>query len=181
MKKTNMLIAVFAVLAAAAVAKAEDAISFDGENSFSLSAQLDAQARPASVAEAAIIPARVFAPEEISSLDKSLGSAITFVKARRLSPALLAGLECLRDSGTLEQKSAFVNGARGAVYTFPAACSADGRQTSINKDIIDDGLQWLCESYNDVIEYLSCHKGPDGEEVCDVELRTVLRTSCNWS
>ena len=199
MKKSNILIAVFAVMAAVSVSRAEDIkvdfdgkksagtvqaedmkIDFDGKKSSPLLGQLSAQAQKIPAAEAAIMPMRVFTAMEQASMDKSIDSAIIFIQKRQMSPALLAGFECLRNGGTLEQKAAFVYGRDNAAYEFPAVCVAAGRLSAIDKGILNDGLQWLCESYNDVIEYLSCHKGPDGEEVCDVELRTILRTSCHW-
>jgi hypothetical protein len=184
MKKSNILIAALAILAAASSVRAEgNVIDFDGKAGAQSFAQLaaQAQAKENPVAEQAIIPVRVFDAAEQASADKAIGSAITYAQKRQLSPALIAGLECLRDSGTPEQKAAFVNDEDKAVYQFPAACVAKVAQLDgVNKGIVDSSLQWLCESYNDVIEYLSCHKGPDGEEVCDTKLKTILRTSCHW-
>lgn len=184
MKKSKMMVIAFAILAGAASARAEgNVIDFDGKAGAQSFAQLaaEAQAKGNPAAEQAVIPVRVFDAAEQASADKAIGSAIAYAQKRQLSPVLIAGLECLRDSGTPEQKAAFVNGSDKAVYQFPAACVAKSAQLGVgNKGIVDSSLQWLCESYNDVIEYLSCHKGPDGEEVCDTKLKTILRTSCHW-
>ena len=184
MKMSKILIVAFAILAGAASARAEgNVIDFDGKAGAQSFAQLaaDAQAKENPAAEQAVIPVRVFDAAEQASADKAIGSAIAYAQKRQLSPVLIAGLECLRVSGTPEQKAAFLSGADKAVYQFPAACIAKAAQlNAINKGIVDSSLQWLCESYNDVIEYLSCHKGPDGEEICDTKLKTILRTSCHW-
>lgn len=179
MKKSKILIAVFAVMAAASAAGAEDVkIDFDGKKGAPNFSGLLARALPSP--ELGIIPARVFTPEDNLSIDKAIASAIAYSRKNKKTE-LTAGLECLRDSGTQEQKAGFADVANKTAFEFPDVCLAAGQRDGVNKDLLDDGLQWLCESYNDVVEYLSCSKGPDGEEVCDVKLRTILRTSCHWS
>jgi len=179
MKKSKILIAVLAIMTAVSAAKAENAdIDFDGKKGALSFSGLLAQALPPSSME--VIPSRVFTVEENLSVDKAIASAIAYSK-RNKKTELAAGLECLRDSGTPGQKAGFADAAGKAAFEFPEVCLAAGQKDGVNKDLIDDGLQWLCESYNDVVEYLSCSKGPDGEEVCDVKLRTILRTSCHWS
>ncbi len=183
MKKSNILIAAAAILISAATfAKAEEIkIDFDGKKSLTLFELLAEQAKVAEIPAPSGIPARIFTAPEQLSMDRSLESAIAFAVKRQLHPGLIAGLECLLKNGTPEQKAAFVEGKNKSVYEFPAVCGAQaGQPGELNKGIVDSSLQWLCESYNDVIEYLSCHKGPDGEEVCDTKLKTILRQSCHW-
>ncbi len=127
------------------------------------------------------IPTRlpVFTVAEIKTMNKSIESAIASVKLHNQGDSLVYSFECLRKYGTPKEKFDFVYGKSNLPYKFPKNCVMKLKLAQ-NKGVIDDGLQWLCESYNDVIEYLSCHKGPDGEEVCDVKLRTILRQSCDW-
>jgi len=178
MKKSKILIAVLAVMAAASSARAEDTkIDFDGKKGVPSFSGLLAQKLAAP--EPGIIPARVFFPEDNLATEKALASAIVYARKNK-KKELTAGLECLRDKGTPEQKAGFADFANKTAFRFPDVCLAGDQKDAVNKDLIDDGLQWLCESYNDVVEYLSCSKGPDGEEVCDVKLRNILRTSCHW-
>jgi len=105
MKKSNILIAVFAVMAAASVAKAEGVnMDFDGKKGAPMFSQLLARAQELTAAEPAGIPARVFTATEQGAMDKAVASAIKSARSRGYVE-LAAGFDCLLKSGTTEQEA----------------------------------------------------------------------------
>ncbi|HBA59530.1 MAG TPA: hypothetical protein DCZ92_01645 [Elusimicrobia bacterium] len=100
---------------------------------------------PVQVAEA-VIPARRFDAAEIANMDRSIGTAIAYVQSHKQGAPLAASFECLRNSGTPEQKFAFVYKADAAPYSFPENCV---RQ--------DKGIcSWVVESVCTTITVVSC-------------------------
>lgn len=67
--------------------------------------------------------AAALSPRMITAMDESIGSAIAYVNTHGLGPQLRPGFECLRDQGTLEEKSAFVYASEGTNYTLPDKCT----------------------------------------------------------
>ena len=64
----------------------------------------------------------VFSPRIVAAMDESIGSAIAYVNTHRLGSQLRTGFECLRDQGTLAEKSGFVYAADGSGYALPDRC-----------------------------------------------------------
>ncbi len=180
MKTSKILVAVFAIMAAASAAKADDInIGFDGKKGAPIFAQLLAQAQPSP--EAAIIPARampVFAANQIYGLNKSIDKAVAYAGLKMKNPALKANLECLRQNASQEEKFLFVYAAPGAAYKFPETCSA--KQT---KGLLDDALQWVCEAVWVPVCKQTCSLGvEDGETIvqCIEDCNDQLVESCSW-
>lgn len=171
MKKSKMLIAVFAIMASASVAKAD---------SFT---QLFSQSgNTAAVVDAgALIPARatpVFMAAQIYGMNKSIDKAIGYAGINMKKPGLKASLECLRNNASQEEKFLFVYAAPGAAYKFPETCSA--KQT---KGLLDDALQWVCEAVWVPVCKQTCSLGvEDGETIvlCIEDCNDQLVESCSW-
>lgn len=171
MKIRKVFIAVFAVMSMASAAKAQ-VISgnFDGRAGSDLFAQAAAQPVPAAT-PAALIPARTypvaFVAGNVDAMNKSIDSAITYARQNRRSPELIAGLECLRKSGSVEQKEAFVYGP--ATYVLPEICVARPAQPQL-KCISSTICSWITET----IIRNNCN--PNGE--CMETTVEVLRKTC---
>lgn len=179
MKKTSILIAAFAVMAAATTARAQ--FDFDGRGSGAISfmeaiknsdsCQNDniacAQPKPTPVAvenAEASVESRadaagkkaepVFTPRMVADMNASIESAIAYVNDNRLGSTLHSGFECLRDQGTPEEKSAFVHAAEGSNYTLPDKCTQQDTKGTCTC------VAW---DYRDV-----CHDTTVIEDVCTV-------------
>ncbi|MDP2866397.1 MAG: hypothetical protein Q8O90_09155 [Elusimicrobiota bacterium] len=184
MKKSKILIAVFAVMTAVSAAKAEGVnIDFDGKKGAPMFAQLLAQAgnSAAAVEAGKLIPARakpVFKAAQIYGMNKSIDKAISHAGLNMKKPALKASLECLRDNASQEEKFLFVYAAPGAAYKFPEACSAKRA-----KGWLDDALQWVCEAVWVPVCKQTCSLGvEDGETIvsCIEDCNDQLVESCSW-
>lgn len=190
MKKGNILIAAFAVLAAAGTAGAVD-LNFDGARGGAfgartgLAAAVRAQQESLPV-QAEIMPARTFTPEEsipmalalarLPQMDRTIKSAIKYAEGRKMGRAK-ASFEWLLRNGTPQQKFAYVYGDRSVPYRFPAAA---GQQPELQKDLIDDFLHWVCRTYTEFVVQYNCHPTDDGDEKCDQELVELITESCGW-
>lgn len=154
MKKSNILMAVVAVLVAgASVAKAENNLDFDGKRSGGTSfADLlktaDScqneninceQPKPVPVltetlgkpsifkAEGEIISnQRVFSPVEIIAMDDVIKGAINYANSHQAS-VISPRISLLLKNGTPEQKYEFINTPGSSLYRFPASISAPSR------------------------------------------------------
>lgn len=172
MKIEKVAIAVFAVMSLASAARAQ-AISgnFDGKPGADLFAQAAAQAVPAPT-PAAVIPARTypaaFVAGNVDAMNKSIDSAIAYARQNRRSAELVAGLECLRKSGSVEQKEAFVYGP--ATYVLPESCVARPAQQPQLKCVSSTICSWITET----IIRTNCN--PNGE--CMDTTVEVLRKTC---
>ena len=184
MKKNKILIAVFALLAAASAAGAEDIkVDFDGKKGAPMFAQLLSQAgnSAAAVEAGKLIPARakpVFADTQIYGMNKAINKAIVHAGLNMKKPALKASLECLRDNASQEDKFLFVYAAPGAAYKFPETCAS--KQT---KGLLDDALQWVCEAVWVPVCKQTCSLGvEDGETIvnCIEDCNDQLVESCSW-
>jgi len=158
MKKSNILIAMFAVIiAVASTVKAEDVVSFDGNKgggsvSFADllkpadSCQNDnikcEQPKPVPVmaensgrpsifkAKGEIISSqRVFSPTEIMAMDAAIESAITYANTHQASVISPRILQLLKN-GTPAQKFEFINTERGSRYQFPGDAASSRYCTS---------------------------------------------------
>ncbi|MDP2866154.1 MAG: hypothetical protein Q8O90_07920 [Elusimicrobiota bacterium] len=199
MKKSKMLTAVFAVLAAVSAARAEGIMidfdgrglkgvnslkaDFNGKKGAPLFAQLFAQAGqvPAAFKAGDMMPGRpapVFTARELSGMDKAIEKAISHAGKNMKNPGLKANLECLRLNAATEEKFSFVYAAPGSAYKFPEGCSS--KQT---KDWIDDLLTWVCESVWVPVCKETCSLGvEDGETIvlCIEDCNDQLVESCSW-
>ena len=190
MKKSKLLIAVFAVIAAASAAKAEEIkIGFDGKTGAPLFAQLAAQTIPGIAAASGremevVIPSRatpVFTGKELEAMDKSIGTAITYVQAHGQGAYLAESFECLLRKGTPEQKFAFVSQAPGTAYAFTGACA---KQT--NKGTLEDACRWVVEPVCRTVTAVSCAwvvgsgNPPMSKEECKEESKEVCERVTNW-
>lgn len=179
MKKSNVMIAVFAVMTVASVARAGGpAVNFDGATrAYSTGSQTDTDftigtVKAAPVTEASgMVPARTYPGSFVAgnkaALDRTIDSAITYAKENRRSPELIAGLECLLKNGTVDQKEAFVYGP--STYVLPDSCVARPAQPQL-KCISSTVCSWITET----IIRTSCN--PNGE--CMDTTVDVLRKTC---
>ncbi|MDP2866149.1 MAG: hypothetical protein Q8O90_07895 [Elusimicrobiota bacterium] len=168
MKKSNMLIAVFAVVvAAASVAKAEDVnIDFDGRKSAPTFAQLLAQAPeavPQAVAEIKPEPVKsedFFNPRMMSVLDASIKSAIDYSEAKG-NAELKAAFEKFLVKATPQQKYEFVYGGY-KVYRMPSFSQEKGV------------AQWICTAITQTVCNTVCDPG------CVQECKDTIVNACKW-
>ncbi|HBB66327.1 MAG TPA: hypothetical protein DCZ93_03290 [Elusimicrobia bacterium] len=176
MKKSNILIAVFAVMAAASVAKAEGVnMDFDGKKGAPMFSQLLAQAQELPAAEPAGIPSRVFTTTEQEAMDKAVASAIKSARSRGYVE-LAAGFDCLLKSGTTEQKSAFMNWNTSVPYRLPETCSFRAVQRPAEKGL----LNWICRTVTEAIISTVCTTDENGKQTCMEQTVTAAREACNW-
>jgi len=154
MKKINILIAVFAVIAAVSSARAGEVIDFDGKTSkaFSFAEALDSAEAVQTgaikfekVAPGEFLgrPAPEFTEKQVKEMDKSIGTAIAYVREHKLPAGFSESFTCLLQKGTPEQKAEFVYQTKGGEYTFPAVC------TNQNKGICSWVTQKVCETIID--------------------------------
>lgn len=180
MKKSSILIAMIAVMAAASAAKAETInIDFDGKKS----AQLFSQAGKVSgaVEAEALIPVRatpVFTDSQLYGMNKAISKASRYAGMNMKNNTLQASLECLRANASQVEKFSFVYAAPGTAYKFPETCSA--KQP---KGLLDDALQWICEAVWVPVCKQTCSLGvEDGETIvlCIEDCNDQLVESCSW-
>lgn len=154
MKKNNILIAVFAVLISAAVsARAGEVIDFDGKTSKAVSfaealGSVEAVQAGAIKFEKVDVeipgrPAPEFTEKQVKEMDRSIGSAIAYVREQKLPAAFAGSFTCLLEKGTPEQKAEFVYQTKGGEYSFPAICRNQ------NKGICSWVTQKVCETVMD--------------------------------
>lgn len=175
MKKSKILIAAFAVMATASVARAEEInLDFDGKKSAPMFAQLLAQAQELPAAEPAGIPARVFTAPELASMDKTVESAIRSARSRGYIE-LAAGFDCLLRSGTAEQKSAFRHWNTSVPYRLPETCSFKTARPS-EKGL----LSWICTTVTEIIISTVCETDANGVQTCMDQPVTAIREACKW-
>jgi len=182
MKKNKILIAVFALLAMASAAGAEDIkVDFDGKKGAigfmeavkaADSCQNDKiaceQPKPVAVSVGNIgMPVKleiegvaakaepVFSPRMVTEMDESIGSAIAYVNSHRLGSQLRNGFECLRDQGTLQQKYEFVYAVKGSTHTLPENCMQPTKSPGV--------CTCLEYSYREV-----CHDTTVYKDVCEL-------------
>ncbi len=150
MKKSNIVIAMFAVvMTAVSTTRAEEVVNFDGKGigarSFMEAVKTTDSCRNDNIAceqpkptpvlfENAGLPAEsningaakkaepVFSPRVIADMDASIGSAIAYVNTHGYGPQFRPGLECLRDQGTSKEKFDFVYTADDSNYLLPDRC-----------------------------------------------------------
>jgi hypothetical protein len=138
MKNNNILIAAFAILILAAVSvRAGEVVDFDGKSvkKFTFSQALGAaefvKIDPIkSEKEDAELPGRAvpeFTQAQVKEMDKSIGTAIMYVREQKLPADLEGNFNCLLQKGTPEQKAALVYRPEGSVYTFPQECSGQNK------------------------------------------------------
>ncbi|HAT72036.1 MAG TPA: hypothetical protein DCS63_04395 [Elusimicrobia bacterium] len=168
MKKSKIIIAVFAVvMGTVSSGSAEDIkVDFDGKNSSPLFAQLATQARESSL-EAAVeatlerVPAEdFFNPRMMSVLDASIKSAIDYSEAHGDEVLKTAFTEFLARA-TPQQKYDFVYGA-ARVYHMP--------RFSANKGV----AQWVCEAITKTVCKTVCDPG------CVQDCQDIIVDSCKW-
>lgn len=174
MKKSKILIAMFAVIAAAPAAKAESTMDFDGKGNAPMFAQLLAQARELPAAEQAVIPVRVFTAPEQEAMDRTVASAIRSARSRGYME-LAAGFDCLLKSGTAEQKSAFMHWNTSVPYRLPETCSFKAARPS-EKGL----LNWICTTVTEIIISTVCETDENGVQTCMDQPVTAVREACNW-
>lgn len=154
MKKINILIAVFAVLAGVSSARAGEVIDFDGKTSKAVSfaealGSVEAVQTGAIKIEKVVSdelpgrPAPEFNEKQVKEMDKSIGTAIAYVREQKLPDAFTDSFTCLLQKGTPEQKAEFVYQTKGGEYTFPAVCKNQ------NKGICTWVTQKVCETVLD--------------------------------
>lgn len=170
MKK--VITAVFAAVMAAGVSgvnAAEPALNFDGRGG----------AASISVPEAGapqIIPGRVFQGaydfNDVARMDRVLDKTIANAEKNN-SAQVVAGLKCLRKSGTPKQKAAFVYAT--GTYALPEACEAGVKaEKGIVDDIVDCVLETVCEVITETVIKWAC----DEEGKCMYQPVEVLRETC---
>lgn len=167
MKKSNMLVAVFAVMAAVSVAGAQELkVNFDGGNSSPAFAQMLAQAQENSLLAAAEIkpePVKAkdfFNPRMMSVLDASVKSAISYSEAKG-DAELKTALEKFLLKATPEQKYEFVYGNSKA-YRLPGFSSEKGV------------AQWVCTAITKTVCKMVCDPG------CKQDCQDIIVDSCKW-
>lgn len=190
MKKCKILIAVFAVMAAASAARAEGPrTDFDAKKSAPLFTLLVAQTIPGIAAASGqeievVIPARatpVFTGKELEAMDRSIGTAIVYVKAHNQGAYLAESFDCLLRKGTPEQKFAFVYQAPGTAYAFTGACAKQN-----NKGTVEDACRWVVETVCRTVTAVSCvwvvgsGNPPMSKEECKEESKEVCERVTNW-
>ena len=154
MKKSNILIAVFAVLVSGAISvRAGELIDFDGKSAKAAGFSEALKSFEAvNTGEFKIekvnteIPGRAapeFTEKQVKEMDKSIGTAIAYVREQKLPAGFSGGFTCLLQKGTPEQKAEFVYQTKGGEYTFPAVC------TNQNKGICSWVTQKVCETIID--------------------------------
>lgn len=171
MKKSKILIAVFAVMTLTSVARADSFTQL-----FSQSGNT-----AAAVEAGALIPARatpVFTDSQLNGMDKAIDKAMRYAGTNMKNPGLKSSLACLRFNASQEEKFLFVYSAPGSAYKFPESCAA--KQT---KGLLDDALQWVCEAVWVPVCKQTCSLGvEDGETIvqCIEDCNDQLVESCSW-
>lgn len=169
MKK--ILIAIAMTVSAAGGAAAQG--GFDGRAGESLFAQAGlkapavSQARPADMMPARVLPA--FVSGNPAAADSVIDSAIAYAKANGRSAGLVSGLECLRRSGTLEQKEAFAYGP--GTFVLPETCYTAKAPAAPLKCVSQTVCEWITET----IIRNNC--GPNGTDCMETTVE-VLRKTC---
>lgn len=154
MKKSNILIAMFVVIAAASCAMAGEVIDFDGKTSkaFSFAEALGAveaaqtgaiKFEKVALGELPGRPAPEFTEKQVKEMDKSIGTAIAYVREQKLPTGFAESFTCLLQKGTPEQKAEFVYQTKAGEYTFPAVCKNQ------NKGLCSWVTQKVCETIID--------------------------------
>jgi hypothetical protein len=128
----------------------------------------------------AFIPVRipVFTMEEVVTMDKSIDSAIAYVKSHKQGASLVYSFEYLKKHGTPQQKFSFVYGKSNLPYEFPKNYVMKDNLVQ-NKGIVDDVLKWVCKTYVHLVTYYNCDM-VEGEYPCDAQTRKVFEESCDW-
>lgn len=148
--KIAMMIALMSAAAGPALGE-EIKVDFDGRPSkaFSLMEAASAMELPETgeikavpVAELPARQAPEFTADQVESMDKSINTAIKYVKENNLGKRLERGFDCLLKKGTPEEKARFVFINEGADFSFPGACSASGPQ---NKNLCSWVTEKVCE------------------------------------
>lgn len=171
MKKALIVFAAVMSTGFSAVNAADLSLSFDGSRSGVISAAAPEAAVPQAV------PARTFqAAYELGDVDKMnkvLDNTIAYAETRN-SPEVVAGLKCLRQTGTPTQKALFVYGP--GTYALPETCQAPG---AMNKGIVDDVVhcveKLVCEMITETVIKWACDE--DGK--CMYQPVEVLRQTCH--
>jgi hypothetical protein len=177
MKQGRIWIAA-ALLCAAGVAKAGGiAVNFDGAamktaevkgQSFgaergSLFAQVSDQAQPEIAMPGRPVPE--FTRDQVSNMDRSIQSAIDYVRLHQQGETLAAGFDCLLREGTPEQKFAFVYHSGTSAYAFPDNC------VMRNKGAFTEGCKWVFDTVCKTVTYMACAIMADGSKECHEEAR----------
>lgn len=176
MKKINILIAVFAVITAVSDARAGEVIEFDGKTSKAVSFA-EALGAVEAVQTGAIkfekvapgeLPGRAapeFTDKQVKEMDKSIGTAIAYVREQKLPAGFAGSFTCLLQKGTPEQKAEFVYQTKGGEYTFPAVCKDQNKglcswvtqkvcetiidpKTEVEKTVCSVTKAWICGDYS---------------------------------
>lgn len=171
MKKVMMLVFAAAVAAAGVggVNAAEPALNFDGRGGAASIAVPEAGAPQ-------IIPGRTFQGaydfNDVAKMDRVLDKTIANAEKNN-SPEVVAGLKCLRKSGTPKQKAAFVYAT--GTYALPEVCEAGVKtQKGIVDDIVDCVLETVCTVIMETVIKWAC----DEEGKCMYQPVEVLRETC---
>lgn len=158
MNKNKMIIAVFAALVSAAVsARAAEGIDFDGKNAkavnFAEALKSDETVKTDAIKFAKLTPAELqeipgraapeFTEAQVKEMDKSIGTAIAYVREQKLPGAFAGSFTCLLQKGTPAQKAEFVYLPEGAEYSFPGVCRDQ------NKGICTWVTQKVCDMVMD--------------------------------
>ncbi|MDD5210072.1 MAG: hypothetical protein PHV36_11840 [Elusimicrobiales bacterium] len=154
MKNGKMIIAVFAVLVSAAIsARAGEVVDFDGKSAKAVNFAEALGSVEAVKADAIKFekvnmeipgrPAPEFTEQQVKEMDRSIGTAIAYVREQKLHSAFAGSFACLLQRGTPEQKAEFVYQTKGPEYSFPSVC------INQNKGICTWVTQKVCDMVMD--------------------------------
>ena len=176
MKKSNILIAMFAVLISAAISvRAGEVVDFDGKSvkAFSFPEALSSfEAIKTDEIKSEKVnmelpgrPTPEFTEAQVKEMDKSIGTAIAYVREQKLHADFARSFTCLLQKGTPEQKAEFVYQTKGGEYTFPAVCKVQNKgicswvtekvcetiidpKTEVEKTVCNVTKAWICGDYS---------------------------------
>lgn len=171
--KSGWILTLVVIAALAAPLKAEEpGISFDGAGAVipkAADVQALGQLSGGGSAEAVEVempgrPAPDFSREQLSEMDKSIESAISYINAKGGDQRLAAGFGCLLRQGTPEQKFMFVYQV-GGEYSLPENCVMRGRGS------FTEGCKWVFDRVCNTITYMACAIMADGSKECHEEAK----------
>ncbi|OGR45092.1 MAG: hypothetical protein A2X35_10040 [Elusimicrobia bacterium GWA2_61_42] len=191
MKKSNLLVAVFAVLASVSMARAEAVdMNFDGaagkpavsvnEAASSFAGLLAGAKAGQEAAGEVMMPRRaapVFTARQLAAIDKSIGGALAYAE-KNGKKQLKANLDWLLRAGTQEEKFLFTSAAAAKVYKFPEA-SRPGLTKMTPEE--EQGLVWSCwmELIPVCMDFCTNQVGEE-EPVCVEMCKDQLSQVCGW-